>query len=105
MFSDVCHLIFAAAYDLSTALTELHVAIRLCDRRGTGIATRAPRKFNISSAAAMHAPLPRWGQTRSFGDVGSMSGLLESGHRYPFRIAGSGPLSFSYKTTDKRIRL
>ena len=56
-FPDVRHLYF----DLSVALTELRVAIRLCDGRGRNEdCSPRPMQINIISTAAMHTPLPRW---------------------------------------------
>ena len=51
-----------AVRDLSVALTELRVAIRLCDGVvvGTRIAPCPHTQINIISTAAMHIPLPRW---------------------------------------------
>src|ERR1700738_1215833 len=51
--------IFAAAYDLSAALTELPVAVRLSAM--AAVATRiAPPQITIISTAAMHTLFPRW---------------------------------------------
>ena len=51
--------IFAAAYDLSAALTELPVAIRLSAM--AAVATRiAPTQITIISTAAMDSLFPRW---------------------------------------------
>jgi hypothetical protein len=52
---------FAAEYDLSAALTELRVAIRLRDGRGRNEdCSPRPTQINIVSIAAMHTPLPQW---------------------------------------------
>ena len=52
---------FAAEYDLSAALTELRVAIRLRDGRGRNEdCSPCPTQINIVSIAAMHTPLPQW---------------------------------------------
>ena len=51
---------FAAEYDLSAALTELRVAIRLRDGRGRNEdCSPCPTQINIVSIAAMHTPLPQ----------------------------------------------
>jgi hypothetical protein len=38
------------------------------------------RMMVLKGAAGFHEPMTGRGLTRSFGDVGSMTGLLESGH-------------------------
>ena len=52
---------FAAVYDLSAALTDLRVAIRLCDGGGRDEdCSCGPMQMNIISTAAMNTPLPSW---------------------------------------------
>jgi hypothetical protein len=56
---------FAAEYDLSAALTELRVAIRLRGGRSRKEdCSRRPTHINIISIAAMHTPFPRWVMNR-----------------------------------------
>jgi hypothetical protein len=50
-----------ASYDLSAALTELGVAVRLCDGHGRNEDCPShPKQINTISTAAMHTPFPRW---------------------------------------------
>ena len=84
------------------ALSHLHVRhlaaedppplllVRKCCRDHVGFSfgallrLKAAHYHAVANAAVHHskncAPMPQLGQTRSFGDVGSMSGLPASGH-------------------------
>jgi hypothetical protein len=52
--------IFVAAYDLSAALAELRVSVRLCGGCGSPDCSAPPTQINIISTAAMHTLFPRW---------------------------------------------